>query len=203
MLARFEGSRHIEHSEFLSKVLSISWENNHLDRFINVVNRLILTLSTLNSITVFAGQGTISQFYLNLGLAYDYRIVTDDTVFQNPNVDIGLITKGSGYFLPRLLGIRKATEVLQWRSFTAEDALHLGLVDRIVPASKLEEETMRFVQGSLANSASTFLGIRKLLKCDAKELKRSLDLEDILIKERLGSPDFKETFAARCEKPLD
>jgi enoyl-CoA hydratase/carnithine racemase len=143
---------------------------------------LFLRLSALNRMTVFAGQGTLSLLYLNIGLAHDYRIVAEDTVFENLNAHMGLVTKGSGYFLPRLLGIRKATEVLQWKSFSAEDALELGLVDRIVPVSRLEEETMQFVLADPVYSSSTLLGIRKLLKCDTKELKRSLDLEDCLIK---------------------
>ena len=113
----------------------------------NEVNKLILTLSTLNRMTIFAGQGTVSLFYLNIGLAYDYRIVAEGTVFENLNLDIGLVTKGSGYLLPRLLGIRKATEVLERKSFSAEEALKLGLVDLIVPVSRLEEETMKFVLG--------------------------------------------------------
>ena len=115
MFARSEQSLHIEHSQFLSRILSGDKEIHYLDRFLNVVNKFILSLSTLNRMTVFAGQGTDSLFYLNTGLAYDYRIVAEDTVFENLNLDIGLVTKGSGYFLPRLLGIRKATEVLQWR----------------------------------------------------------------------------------------
>ena len=140
------------------------------------------------------------MFHLNLSLAYDYRIVADDTVFENPSADIGMITKGSGYFLPRLLGVRKATEVLQWKTFCAEDALDLGLIDRIVPVSKLEEETMQFVAANLEASVSTLLGIRKLFKCDPKELQRSLELEDRLIKERLKSPDFRKTFGEYCIK---
>ena len=140
------------------------------------------------------------MFHLNLGLAYDYRIVADDTVFVNPGADIGMITKGSGYFLPRLLGVRKATEVLQWKSFCAEEALDLGLIDLIVPLSKLEEETMQFVAANLEASVSTLLGIRKLFKCDPKELQRSLELEDRLIKERLQSPDFRKTFGEYCIK---
>jgi 2-(1,2-epoxy-1,2-dihydrophenyl)acetyl-CoA isomerase len=122
-----------------------------------VVNRLILTLSTLNGITVFAGQGRISLFHMNLSLAYDYRIITDDAVIENHNAGIGLITKGSGYYLPRILGVKKATEILQWKTFSAEEALQFGLVDRIVPAARLEEETFQFLKASLAGPASTCL----------------------------------------------
>ncbi|MFZ2445159.1 MAG: enoyl-CoA hydratase-related protein [Syntrophobacteraceae bacterium] len=206
MFARSEQNLKMEHNSFLSRILA-SYEpglwsdqiSKYLDRFLNVVNRYILSLSTLNSMTVFAGQGTVSLFSLNTGLAYDYRIVADDTVFENLNLDIGLVTKGSGYFLPRLLGIRKATEVLQWKSFTAEDALGLGLVDLIVPVSRLEEETMRFASGSEEHLSSTLLGIRKLFKCDIKELERSLELEDVLIKGRLKWEKVRRTFAANHE----
>jgi 2-(1,2-epoxy-1,2-dihydrophenyl)acetyl-CoA isomerase len=110
------------------------------------------------------------MFHLNLSLAYDYRIVGDDTVFENPGADIGMITKGSGYLLPRLIGVRKATEVLQWKTFCADDALDLGLIDQIVPASKLEEETMQFVAANLGASASIFLDIRKLFSVTQRSL---------------------------------
>ena len=200
MFARPDKDEYIEYSQFLSKVLSAKDSNHLIDRLVNVVNFFIRKLSTFNGITVFAGRGTVSMFHLNLSLAYDYRIVADDTVFENPGADIGMITKGSGYFLPRLIGVRKATEVLQWKSFCADDALDLGLIDRIVPASKLEEETMQFVAANLGASASIFLDIRKLFKCDAKELERSLELEDRLIKERLRSPDFRKSFGEYCIK---
>ena len=74
------------------------------------------------------------------------------------------------------------------------------MIDRIVPVSKLEEETMRFVAANLEASVSTLLGIRKLFKCDPKELQRSLELEDRLIKESLQSPDFRKSFDEYCIK---
>ena len=200
MFACPDKDAYIQYSMFLSKALSAKNDNLLIDRLTNVVNHLIRTLSRLNSITVYAGRGTVSMFHLNLSLAYDYRIVADDTVFENAGAEIGMITKGSGYFLPRLLGVRKATEVLQWKTFCAEDALNLGLIDRIVPVSKLEEETMRFVAANLEASVSTLLSIRKLFKCDPEELQRSLELEDRLIKERLQSPDFRKTFGEYCIK---
>ena len=200
MFARPDKDEYSEYSLFLSKALSAKDCIHLIDRLLNVVNFFIRKLSTFNGITVFAGRGKVSMFHLNLSLAYDYRIVADDTVFENPGADIGLITKGSAYFLPRLIGVRKATEVLQWKTFCADDALDLGLIDRIVPVSKLEEETMQFVAAHLGASASIFLDIRKLFKCDVKELERSLELEDQLIKERLKSPDFRKTFGEYCIK---
>jgi 2-(1,2-epoxy-1,2-dihydrophenyl)acetyl-CoA isomerase len=200
MFACPEHSEHLNHCSFLCKALTADRKDKSLDRLTNLFNRLLLTVSTLNGITIYAGQGKVSLFHLNLSLAYDYRLVADDTVFENPNAGFGLITKGSGYFLPRLLGVRKATEVLQWQSFSAEEALQLGLVDRIVPAAKLEEETMRLVTTNFADSTSTLLGIRKLFKCDLRELQRSLNLEDKLIKDRLDSADFRQTFASYCTK---
>ena len=199
MFARNEQNLHTDYNYFLSTIFSGDQETNYLDRFLNVVNRFILSLSTLNRMTIFAGQGTVSLFCLNTGLAYDYRIVAEDTVFENPDLDIGLVTKGSGYFLPRLLGIRKATEVLQWKSFSAEDAFQLGLVDLIVPASRLEEEALKFVSGRQTHLSSTLLNIRKLFKCDIKELKRSLELEDDLIRERLKSEELRRKFTANRE----
>jgi enoyl-CoA hydratase/carnithine racemase len=196
MFARNEQNPHVAYDAFLANIFSGKQEGFYLDRFLNMVNRYILSLSGLNCMSVFAGQGTVSLFYLNTGLAYDYRIVAEDTVFENLDLDLGLVTKGSGYFLPRLLGIRKASEVLQWKSFSAEDALQLGLVDLIVPVSKLEEETLKFASGNKPLLYPTLLNIRKLLKCDIKELKRSLDLEDHLIKERFKSEALRQKFTA-------
>ena len=193
-----ETNAHVEHGSFLCKALMATRDNKVMDRLANVANRLILTLSAINGITVYAGRGKVSLFHMNLSLAYDYRIMADDTVFENYNVDIGMITKGSGYYLPRLLGVKKATEILQWKSFSAEDALQLGLVDRIVPAANLEEEAIRLASESMAGPSSALLAIRKLLKCDLKELQRSLELEDSLIKERLESQEFKAMFSAYC-----
>lgn len=197
MFARPDMDEHIEYGKFLARALSSDGVDKHLiDRLLNLVNFFIQTLSTLDRITVFAGRGTVSMFHLNLSLAYDYRIFADDTTFENPGADIGMIPKGSGYLLPRLIGVRKATEVLQWKTFCADDALDLGLIDRIVPVSKLEEETMQFVAANL--KTSIFLDVRKLFKCDAKELERSLELEDRLIKEHLKSSDFRKTFDEYC-----
>jgi 2-(1,2-epoxy-1,2-dihydrophenyl)acetyl-CoA isomerase len=190
----------VEFGKTMCKAVQISHNNKIFDRYLNAVNRLFISLSSLNCVTVYAYKGLTSLFHLNTSLAYDYRIASTNTSFENTNADIGIITKGSGYFLPRLLGVKKATEVLQWKSFSAEDALQLGLIDRIVPEARLEDETLQFTRSSLEHPISALLGVRKLLKCDQQELKRSLELEDKLIKDRLESSEFKQTLESYCQE---
>lgn len=200
MFAHHGKDDYLHYGKFLCKALSDSLGKGRMDRLLNIINSLFVTLSSLNSTTVYAGQGSISLFNMNLSLAYDYRIVADDAVFENLNASLGVITKGSGYYPARLLGVKKAAEVLQWASFSAEDALELGLVDRVVPAAKLEEEAMEFVSANVTEASSIRLGIRKLLKCDLEELRRTLELEDTLIIERLNSADFRKTLSSYCTK---
>ena len=189
-----------DHKNFWCNVLNSKRRSPHLDRYINIVNTLFLTLSKLGALTVYAGSGSVSLFHLNLALTADYRLVAADTVFENLDAGLGVVTKGSGYYLPRLLGVRKAAEVLQWRSFTAEEALEMGLVDRVVDTERLEEAALAFLRDSLGRTATTLLAVRKLLKCDLAELQRTLELEDRLIKERFDSEDFRQAFQTQCRE---
>ncbi len=185
-----------ESVDFLRSVIESRREDYLLLRLFNLVNNFVMTLTGLDKLTVHADQGRVSLFHLGLSLAYDYRIVAEDAVFENAFADLGMVPKGgAGYFISRMLGTKKATEVLQWSRFTAEEALHLGLVDRLVPAADLEEEVLSLTRMHLKRPVSTLFGIRKLLKSDANELARSLALEDQIIQTRLNAPDFKASLA--------
>lgn len=184
-----------ESAAFLCSILNSREEARLLHRFFNVVNNHVLALSRLDKITVHADCGKIGFFHLGLSMAHDYRLITEDTVFENAHADIGLIPKGGGgYYLSRLLGVKKATEVMLWSSFSAEDALNAGVVDKVVPAAKLEETALKVAQNYLSQPVAGLLNIRKLLKCDLKELERSLQLEDHLIFNRINDPEFKKVF---------
>ncbi|GAB6036604.1 enoyl-CoA hydratase [Fundidesulfovibrio butyratiphilus] len=188
-----------ESATFLHNVLQAKDSAKFIERFFNLVNTYVLTLSSLNAVTIHADHGNVSLFALNVSLAYDYRIVAQDTVFENSNAEVGLISKGGGaYFMSRLLGVRKAAEVLQWSAFSAEEALQLGLVDRIVPRKDLEQEALEMAKAQSLRPTSMLLGLRKLLKCDPQELKRNLELENQLILGRVSTPDFKKAFTECC-----
>jgi 2-(1,2-epoxy-1,2-dihydrophenyl)acetyl-CoA isomerase len=184
--------------EFFDDYLTSRREDYLIQRLFNLVNNYIVTMAGLNKVTIYADSGHISAFHLNMGLAHDYRIVTGQTVFENASAELGTIPKGGGgYFLSRMLGGVKAAEVLQWPRFTAEEALTLGIVDRIVPEARLEAEALKIAAYYQEPQVATMLAVRKLLKSDINELRRSLETEDMLILNRLNSPEFKAAMAAR------
>jgi len=75
--------------------------------------------------------------------------------------------------------------------------LELGAVDKIVPADKLEEMALKTARLYQEPQVATLLAVRKLLKSNVEELRRSLELEDILILNRVNSPEFKAVMEKR------
>lgn len=171
-------------------------EDYVLQRLFNVVNNYVARLAALEKITISAEQGRVDAFFLNLSLACDYRIVTEDAVYENPGAELGLVSKGGGgYFMSRMFGARKAGEVMLRSRMLPEEALRLGLADRVVPAAELEATAMRVARSYLEKPVATLLNVRKLLKGDQDELRRSLELEDLLILKRVNAPDFPPLLA--------
>ena len=83
------------------------------------------------------------------------------------------------FFLSRILGRRKAFEtLLSERDINADEALRLGLVDKIVPVEKLEEATLEMAQQLARKPARTLTVAKKLLNYSIKDLKDYLDFEN-------------------------
>lgn len=108
---------------------------------------------------------------LGLAIACDLRIAVDTARFCTPFTAIGLAgcDMSAGYFLPRLIGLGKAAEMMMTSRFVkADEAEKIGLVQRLVTAEDLEKETMKLA-GRLAALSPIALGWTK------KAIRRSLD----------------------------
>jgi enoyl-CoA hydratase/carnithine racemase len=92
-------------------------------------------IAMVNGVAVGAGMG--------MSLMCDLRIASDAARFSTGYVRVGLVPgDGDTYFLPRLIGTARALELLWTADFIeAPQALELGIVNRVVPAAKLAEET--------------------------------------------------------------
>lgn len=138
-----------------------------------------------------------------LALCADLRIAADTAVLGQPEVALGIIPGAGGtQRLPRLIGPSRAKDlVLTGRRVTAEEALTLGLVDRVVPAADLMARA-RDLAASLANGSATALAAAKRaidVGLD-QTLAEGLRTEGLLFAGLFGSPDQREGFAAFTEK---
>jgi enoyl-CoA hydratase/3-hydroxyacyl-CoA dehydrogenase len=81
---------------------------------------------------------------LELAMACDLRIAVDTAQLGQPEVTIGIIPGWGGtYKLARLVGIAKAKEIsMLGKRITAQEALQIGLVNKVVPKDRLKEEVL-------------------------------------------------------------
>jgi enoyl-CoA hydratase len=138
-----------------------------------------------------------------LALACDFRIASEGTRFGLPEIKIGAFPGGGGtQRLPRLIGAAKAKEIiLTGEPITAEQALSIGLVMKVVPKDKLLQEAKAFASKlaalpRLALEASKML-INKGMEVD---LASGLELEARCFGNLATSHDLHEGTAAFLEK---
>jgi len=99
---------------------------------------------------------------LELALACDIRIASEDSRLGLTEVDLAIIPGGGGtQRLPRLIGRGKALEmILTGARISAVDALHLGIVERVVPPEDLLSSAMDLAR-AMASKAPVALRYAK------------------------------------------
>jgi len=153
--------------------------------------------------TIACVNGAAAGGGANLALACDLRIASDRASFGQSFVKIGMHTDwGGSYFLPRLVGLSKALE-LCWLGDMVEaaEALRIGLVNRVVPHAKLDEETRALaVRLASAPQTSVRAAKRNLRASMQRTLGECLDAEYEAQGACWVSPDSDEGVRAFVEK---
>jgi 2-(1,2-epoxy-1,2-dihydrophenyl)acetyl-CoA isomerase len=109
-------------------------------------------------------QGAAAGFGLSLILNCDLAIASDDAFFTLAYRHIGLSADGGAtYFLPRVVGERKALEIaLLGERFTAQEAKAQNILNWLVPRDQLVAETGKLAR-KLADGPTFALGVAKKL----------------------------------------
>jgi len=141
---------------------------------------------------------------LEIPLACDLRFAGDgDYRLGTPEATLGLLPGNGGtQRLPRLVGPSRALDLMiTGRTVTPQEALALGLVDRLFPADEVRERTLEYAQ-ALAGGATKAIGNIKLAVHEGIEdgLERGLERERELVEELFLSADGREGLAAFAEK---
>jgi enoyl-CoA hydratase len=117
-------------------------------------HRTLDALAGLPRVTIAAVAGYALGGGCELALACDLRLAADTAKFGQPEILLGIIPGGGGtQRLARLVGPSRAKDIiLTGRQVGADEALRMGLVDRVVPGEGLLDYALELA-GSLANGA--------------------------------------------------
>jgi 2-(1,2-epoxy-1,2-dihydrophenyl)acetyl-CoA isomerase len=124
----------------------------HGDELRKTFNPLILAIRRVEKPVVCAINGTAAGAGASLALACDLKLCAAEAKFINAFSKVGLVPdSGMTWLLPRAMGLSLALEHA-WlaKPFSAERALALGLVNRVVPAAELDAAVAETVAALLA-----------------------------------------------------
>ena len=107
-----------------------------------------LLLHTMGKPTIAMVRGVAAGAGMSLALACDFRIVSENATFMTSFAKIGVSGDyGGSYFLGKLVGHYRAKELYMMSDrLEAQAAAELGMVNRLVPDERLEEETYAFAR---------------------------------------------------------
>ncbi len=123
-----------------------SWD---MKRFLwDGVHRIVFALEDLDKPVIAAINGAAMGAGMDMAIMCDLRVCSDNARLAESYIMMGLIPgDGGAYFLPRLTGVSRALELLFTGDvLTPEDAMKMGIVNRVVPHEDLMKETMKLAE---------------------------------------------------------
>ncbi len=166
-------------------------------------NPPIMKMRTLEKPVIGAINGVAAGAGCSLALACDIRIAAHSASFIQAFINVGLVPDSGGTFmLPRLIGISRAMELAcTGRKVEADEALQIGLVNRVVPDDELPAATMELAQ-NLANLPTRAIGLTKRAINAAwnTDLEAQLEYEAMLQSTACQTHDHREGVMAFLEK---
>ena len=148
--------------------------------------------ATIPRVTIAAVNGFALGGGCELALACDLRVAADDARFGQPEILLGIIPGGGGtQRLPRLVGPSRAKDmVLTGRQVPADEALRIGLADRVVPAADVRDSAQAWA-AELARGPLVAQALAKRAIDDGLDgpLAAGLELEQELFGEVFATED--------------
>jgi len=191
----FEKYFHLNTPEPIKKKLYHQWR----------ISQIYVKMRKISQPIICLIQGAAVGGGFGFAMASDIRIGTSDAKFINGSINLGLTGAdvGGSYFLPRLIGLSRAAEILYTgRELTAIEAKEYGLLFKIVENKKLFESAYDIATELLTKSP---LGLRITkhavnLSLDSPSLETILQLENYGIVLSFSSKDVNEGSAAFMQK---
>src|SRR5215813_12376709 len=190
----------------LREMQEIAKENGRVEAFfdepLRLLNEAILLIRQTPVPFIAAVNGVASGGGCNVAFACDIVIAAESARFNQAFIKIGLTPDCGGTFmLPRLVGWKRATELLFTGDLiSAQAAAEIGMINSVSPDEELMNKVMLMAE-KLAQAPTVAIGeIKMLLEASAaNDMQKQLDLERETQIETGKSKDFVEGVSAFLE----
>ena len=174
-----------------------------LRQITTALHAAVSRLVRLDAPVVAAVQGSAAGAGLGLVAAADLVVAAASARFVMAYTAVGLTPDGSStYFLPRLVGSRRALELaLTNRTLTADEALEWGIVNEVVADADMTERATALVSSLASGPTRSFGAAKRLLRRSSHEsLETQMEDESELLAEAAVRADAREGIAAFLDK---
>jgi len=170
----------------------------HLEHY----KELLIELADAGKPTIAAVHGFAIAGGLGFAVSADITIATESSFFWIPEITRGIWGMMITAQVSRLIGTKKSLELMYTADrISAQEAERIGLINRVVPDDKLEEEVDKFAKQLAKRSPlAVKLGREGMYKCRDMEFYKSMDYLTDLVVLLNSSEDAHEGSVAFLEK---
>lgn len=176
---------------------------NLAPKMIGVFHRMFRFLNKFEIPILSSIYGTCLGGGCELAIFSDLVVAAESTKIGQPEVQVGVFPPIATYIMPRIIGRKAAMDlILSGRIISAQEALQMGLVNRVVKDEALEKETKEFIKPYLKLSAEVLRQTKKAIVAGLMdELEPALKIiEGIYLNELMKTHDANEGLTAFVER---
>lgn len=177
-------------------------KSKYLRDLTKAIHRCVIEMRKMEKPVIAAVNGAAFGAGLSLAIACDIIIAVKDAKLGTAFIGVGLAPGCGTQFFTKLVGYQKACEyILTSKTFSAEEAMQLGLVNKVVDAEELDNAIEEFVS-KFRKLAPIAVGKAKMLinKSLDNDMISHLELESMTASLSAASEDFNEGVTAFVEK---
>ncbi len=117
------------------------------NKMIEVFHKIFRLMDILKVPSIAAVNGAALGGGCELALYCDMVIAVEKAKFGQPEIQVGVIPPIAALIFPRMIGRKKAMElILSGDTISAQEALALGLINKVVPETALQEEVSGWIE---------------------------------------------------------
>lgn len=168
-----------------------------------IFHAAISRFARMNAPVIMAVNGAAAGAGFSLAVSGDYVISSSAASYTMAYTMVGLCPDGSSsYYLPRLIGLRRAQELMITnRTLSAQEALEWGAINQVVDSEALESEALALAKKLAKGPTESYGMIKKLLQSSfTNGLETQMEMESTGIASMSKTADGQEGILAFVER---